>query len=51
MTAVQSKRVLTMPASFGKQKYVHFSYGLLPMDLFLGFPLMYYVTLYHIHLK
>lgn len=51
MRAAQSKRVLTTPASFGKQKYAGISSRLLLMALFLGFPLMYYVTLYHIDLK
>lgn len=49
--AIQSKRVLTEPASFGEQKCVCFSSRLFPMALFLDFPLMYYATLYHIHLK
>lgn len=50
LRAAQSKRVLTTPASFGKQKYVGISSRLLSMALFLGFPLMYYVTLCHIHI-
>lgn len=51
MRAAQSERVLTTPGSSGKQKYVGISSRLLPMALFLGFPLMYYVTLYHINIK
>lgn len=49
MRPAQSKTVLTMPASFGKQKYGGISSRLLPMALFLGFPLKDYVTLYHIN--
>lgn len=50
MRAAQSRRVLTTPASSGKQKYVGISSRLLPMASLLDFPLMYYVTVYYIHI-
>lgn len=51
MRTAQSKRVLTTPASFGKQKYVGILSRLLPMASLLDYPLMYYVTLYYINIK
>lgn len=44
------KESIDHTSSFGKKKYVGISSRLLPMASLLDFPLMYYVTLYYIHI-